>query len=316
MTRKLVLLIAALFAVKYGSAQNLKFGKPSKEEWALAACEEAPDAPAVVLCKKLSLTYSFNSSFQSLGTVTELNENTLHGIGANKLITSEGTTMLYNVKMRTKILKDEGRDYANLDIIYYYSKNDFNKRDDFYSFKVTLFSNDNGKVKKMKLDNMVFQDEPISNDFRVRHVRIPQAKAGNIVEIEYELFSSRIAYIFDWQLQDEIPVRYSSCELTIPCFLNFNVNAAIRQNVKSKVDMGYIYFKQNSNDMSPARKCICNIYRIEAQNMLPWSQDPVRNVKGSAIAQVLSTISTANIQGIPYPISQPEGRKWITVSPK
>ena len=227
MIRKLALLIAAILAIQHSYAQNLKFGKPTKEEWTLSICEEAPDAPAVVLCKSLSLTYSFTSSFESLGTVTELNETTMHGIGANKLITSEGTTMLYNVKMRTKILKDEGRDYANLDILYYYSKNDFNKRDDFYSFKVTLFSNENGKVKKKRLDNTVFEDKPISNDFMVRHVRIPQAKAGDIVEIEYELFSSRIAYIFDWQLQDEIPVRYSSCELTIPCFLNFNVNAAI-----------------------------------------------------------------------------------------
>lgn len=311
-------IILMALTMQYSVAQNLKFGKPSKEEWELTTCAEVPDAPAVVLCKTLKLDYTISSSFSSLsGSTTELGANSLENMGTNKLVSSEGTNMLYTVKMRTKILKDEGKDYANLDILYYYSKNDMNSRDEFYSFKVTVFSNENGKVKKLKLDKEAYKDELISNHFMMRHVRIPQAEAGDIVEVQYELFSNRIAYIYDWQFQDPgIPVQYSSCELEVPCFLNFTVNASIRDNVKSRVDNGNIMIKKESNDMGPAKKCRTNIYRIEAHNMQPWTKDPIREVKGSEIAQVLSKINTSTIDGIPYPLTQPEGRKWITIAPK
>lgn len=316
--KKIALLLVALtFVLHYAAAQNLKFGKPSKEEWALTSCEEAPDAPAVVLCKTLSLTYELSASFSAYGSNSSDIDLEGASLGSNDVFTAEGTSMIYTVKMRTKILKDEGKGYANLDILYYYSKKYYNKRDDFHSFKVTLFSNEGGKVKKQNLDKVAFTDVPVSNDFMKRQVRIPQAKAGDIVEVQYELFSNRIAYIFDWQLQDEaIPVRYSSCELNIPSFLTFNVNAAIRKNVNAKVDKGSITYKKDSNDLAAPKTCFSNIYRIVSRNMIPWAADPIRQTKGTEIAQVKATISNAAIQGVPYPLSQPEGLKWITLFPK
>lgn len=314
--KKLITLFAIiLFVQDFAVAQNLKFGKPSKEEWELTSCTEDPDAPAVVLCKNLSVNYSLSSSFSTYSNESELDYEGA-SLGKTDLITNEGTTMTYNVKMRTKILKEEGKNYANFDILYYYSDDDMNKRDDFYSFKVTLFKMVNGKVKKSYLDKTSYTDESLCKDFKIRHVRIPQAEVGDIIEVQYEMFSTRIAYIFDWQLQDEVPVRYSLCELNIPSFLTFNVNAAIRQNIKSKVTQGTIAFNHELNDLQNPKKYFSNVYTIEARNMQSWSKDPIREKKEAEIAQVKTAITNTTVAGIPYPMSQPEGRTWITLAPK
>lgn len=313
--RHLLLAIMTLSTVLV-SAQNMKFGKPTKEEWALTSCPESPNAPAVVLCKNLSLVYQLSASFSAYGS--DMSDFSTDGssLGTSTPFTNEGTSMTYNVKMRTKILKDEGKDYANLDILYYFSNSEMNKRDEFYSFKVTLFSMVNGKVKKKNLDATSYKDEQITKDYRVRKVRIPQAKAGDIIEVQYELFSSRIAYIFDWQFQNDIPVQYSLCELNIPSFLTFNVNAAIRDNINSTVERSNIQYKKESTDLMPPKTCFSNFYRIEAKNMLPWAEDPIRKKIGSDYAQLKCTINNAAISGIPYPLSQPQGVNWITFAPK
>lgn len=316
MKHLLTLLVAFTLTLQHTAAQNLKFGKPSKEEWDLTSCPESPDAPAVVLCKNLSVVYSLSASFSSYsGGESELNAEGA-SLGTNNLLTSEGTSLTYTVKMRTKILKEEGRDYANLDILYYYSNKDMNQRDDFYSFKVTLFSMVNGKVKKQNLDKSSYKDEQITNDYMIRHVRIPQAQVGDIIEVQYELFSGRAAYIFDWQFQDEIPVQYSLAELNIPSFLTFNVNAAIRDNIKSSVERGTVFYKKESTDLMAPKTAFSNMYRIESRNMLPWSLDPVSKKPNSAIAQLKCTIANTTVRGIPYPMSQPEGMNWITLAPK
>lgn len=309
-----ILTAIMLLLTVHVTAQNVRFGKPSKDEWALTTCAEAPDAPAVVLCKNLSMTYTLSSSFSSYGTDSQISTDGA-SLGMSNVFTNEGSSMLYTVKMRTKILKDEGKDYANIDVLYYHSSKDMNMRDEFYSFKVALFSMVNGKVKKQNLDKTSFTDEQITNDYMLRHVRIPDAKAGDIIEVQYELFSNRIAYIYDWQFQDEIPVQYSQCEINIPSFLTFNVNAAIRDNITSTVDKSTIMYKKETTDLAAPRTCFSNLYRIVSRNMLPWSQDPIRQKQGTEIAQLKCTIANATISGIPYPLTQPEGRKWITLAP-
>lgn len=269
---RLLSFVFLLLTVTTLSAQNEKFGKPSKEEWDLTSVSFAPDADAVVLYKSVNLTYNLSGAFSALGSGGEgsLDDNQYAASGTNKYVSPEGATQTYDVKLRTKILKDSGAPYTSLDILIYNEKDDMNSRDDFYDMKITVFSNVDGKIKKKRIAGANIKDERIDDHYCIRHVRIPDVKAGDIVEYQYQLFSSRITYIYDTQLQENIPVLYSKCQMEVPFFLQFTVNKPEIPNVIASVERGNILMKSPSNDMSLPRKCATNVYKIEARNLSPY----------------------------------------------
>ena len=70
-------------------AQNLKFGKPTDEEMQMTVYEQDPEAEAVVLCQLTNVSYTMDM----LDFLVD-----------------------YEVKTRIKILKEEGKEYANITI--------------------------------------------------------------------------------------------------------------------------------------------------------------------------------------------------------
>ena len=99
-------------------AQNPKFGKPTNEEWELKSVSFAPEADAVVLYKSVDVTYKLSGGFEALGSGGEgsLDDNTMASFGTSKFISPENISMLYDVKVRVKVLKDSGTAFGAIDI--------------------------------------------------------------------------------------------------------------------------------------------------------------------------------------------------------
>lgn len=266
---RLFVIFIALLAINAVEAQNTKFGKPSKEEWELTSVSFAPDAEAVVLFKSVELAYTLTGSFSAHGSSGDgsLDDNRFANTGVNKYVSPENTTMLYDVKVRTKILKDSGAGYASMDIISLNEEDDMNMRDEFYEMSVVVLSNIDGKVKKKRLAASNIKDERIDSHYSIRHIRVPDVKAGDIVEYQYKLFSSRITYIYDTQLQESIPVLYSKCKMDIPHILQFNVNKPEIPNVIATATLGHALIESPNNDRQLPRKVATNVFTIEARDL-------------------------------------------------
>lgn len=267
--RKVIILFAIMLVAQFSAAQNEKFGKPSKEEWELNSVSFAPDAEAVVLYKSVEVTYKLSGAFSQFGSDGEgsLDDNRFAPSGKNKYVNPDEASMMYDVKVRIKILKDSGAEYAAMDIVSFNDQENMDMRDDFYDMKVVVFSNVGSKVKKRRVEGADIKDERIDAHYMIRHIRVPHVKAGDIVEYQYKLFSNRTTYIFDTQLQESIPVLYSKCKLDIPHFLQFNVNKPEIPNVKASVALGQILMKSPNNDMQLPRKCVTNVFTIEARDL-------------------------------------------------
>lgn len=263
-----IMLLVCSFAMT-AMAQNEKFGKPSKEEWELKSVSFAPEAEAVVLYKSVDVSYKVKGAFTALGSGGEgsLDDNRYAATGVNKYASPENTTMLYDVKVRIKVLKESGKGFAALDIISYNEKEDMDLRDDFYEMSVIVFSQVDGKVKKKRVSGSSIKDERIDDHYCIRHIRIPEVKVGDIVEYQYTLFSSRCTYIFDTQLQENIPVMYAKCKMEIPFFLQFNVNRPITDKVTASAARGNILIPSANNDKQLPRKIASNIFTIEAREL-------------------------------------------------
>ena len=147
-----LMLLAITMTVNAQSIEpNLKWGKPTDEELNMTEYAADKEAKAVVLCHLTSVNYTMDLY--------------------NYLVD-------YHVKKRIKILKDEGKDYANISIPYIYNMNEEYGEESIESFKATAYNIVNGKVVKTKIGKEQIHTERIDEDYMLAKVAIPQVRAG------------------------------------------------------------------------------------------------------------------------------------------
>jgi len=294
-------------------AQNLKFGKPTEDEWKFTEWAESPGAEAVVLCKTQKVEYSLrgNGSMYDTNRPTLTTSTTL-GSQDNMSISPQNTALTYDVKMRVKILKDSGKGYANVDIIYYNDGFDKLNYDEISSIEVTLFDKVDGKVKRTRISKATFTDERLDEHFMVRHIKVPEAKAGSIIEYKYELYSGRYAFLFDWQLEEKIPVMYSRCEMEIPAFLDYNMKVPLHPCVTKSVKAGTIVIPSPSIDLSAPKQCRSNKFLIESRNVKPFKEaDAELRVQKDFVQVHAELLNQVDSKIVPLPT----GKRHITLNP-
>lgn len=266
-------ILAAFFA--YGnmvSAQlpNEKFGKPSSLEWDFNGWGDAIDADAIILCKTMKVTYQLSEQlFNSNQSYNEINYDNLSDFGKNE-IDDSNILVKYEFRLRTKILKPIGARHANIDITYYNADNNKMTADEFTDLKVTVFKkNEKGKVEKKNVKANSFKEERIDKNYVVMHVVVPDVEPGSIIEYQYNITSNRPTFLYDWVFQENIPTVRSKCDIDIPAFLQFKMNAPINKLIKSNVEVGHLAYDTNRPDMKKGKTCVTNHYTITGDYILP-----------------------------------------------
>ena len=269
-----LILLTTVGITFFSSAQNpnSKWGKPSQAEWSLQAWGEAPDAEAIVLYRTMDVTYQITRQFSSYSNVsTELSVDNTAFLGNNE---NSNVVATYENKLRIKILKDSGTRYANIDIIYLCDEEDLKIYDELERLKVAVYTqNEKGKVSRRFVKNDSFKEERVDSHYVVRHITVPDVKKGDIIEYQYTLTSSRVAFLYDCSFQEDIPVLYAKCDMDIPAFLQFNMNVPIHPFVKSKVEPSKINAVQSLGDMQAPKGYPSNHYIIEGHDILPKNLD-------------------------------------------
>ncbi|MBQ0057838.1 MAG: DUF3857 domain-containing protein [Bacteroidales bacterium] len=174
--------------------KNIKLGNPTNEELSLVSYDEDPDAEAICL---------------------------YHGTTVDFRLTDQGLKAEYHYKIRIKVLKPEGVDWGNAEIIYYNSSKSTNK-ETVTGVKGTSYNLENGKVVKSKLNSDLKSDEMLNNHNHVYKFSLPNVKVGSVIEYEYRIESDFFHLIRDWYAQMSIPVRYAEFVITVPEFLKFS----------------------------------------------------------------------------------------------
>ena len=174
-----------------------KFGSPTNEELTMTQYEAAPEAPAVILCETTDTRFEiFNGDFS---IVTE-------------------------VKRCVKILKEEGKDHANIELVYYSGNKSGGYKDNITSIKATTYNIVNGKVEKTKMgSNLIFREQ-LDETHQVIKFSIPKVEVGTVFEYQYEKRSENPYYIDTWYAQHSIPTDYCRYVLKIPEYFRFNIN--------------------------------------------------------------------------------------------
>lgn len=281
---------------------NEKFGKPSSMEWEFNGWGDAVNADAIILCKTMTATYQLSDQVFSNTQGSDFGFDNLQDFSKNE-IDDSSILVKYEFRLRTKILKPEGAKHANIDITYYDPDNNKNVSfDELSDLKVRVFNkNEKGKVEKKNVNTASFVKERVDANYVVVHVVVPDVQAGSIIEYQYNITSPRPTYLYDWVFQDCIPTVRSKCDIEIPAFLQFKMNAPINKLIKSSVEVGHIAYDTNRTDMKKGKTCATNHYKIVGDYILPTDEK---------IAIFTSQILTPKVTP---PVEMPQGSTHLIV---
>jgi hypothetical protein len=303
--QKLLFFVAFLACASMANAQlpNEKFGKPSSMEWDFVGWGDAVKADAIILCKTMKVTYQLSDQMSNNNqSDTDLSTDNLMDYGKNMI--DEGNILVkYEFRLRTKILKPEGGSHANIDITFFNADdNVVINHDEVTDLKIKVFTkNEKGKVEKKSINTDSFVTERIDDNYMVMHVVVPGVQAGSIVEYQYNITSTRPTFLYDWVFQEHIPTVRSKCDIEIPAFLQFNMNAPINKLIKSSVEAGTLAYDTNRPDLKKGKSCPTNHYKIVGDNILPEDEE---------VANFTSQIITPNVT---LPASMPKGCTHLKV---
>lgn len=185
---------------------KIKWGKPSQEELEMTAYDKNPEAEAVVLYNETSVKIDFKY---------------------------ESFTLEKFVKCRIKVLKPQGKDWANGEVVYSYNNGTPGAREVLNGLKAASYNLVDGKVVKTQMDKSMVFNEDISKRLRRTKFTVPQVQEGTVIEYEYSTTSDFYFSIDDWEAQEKIPVAYTYYKVTIPEYFKFNCQQTGLCNLES-----------------------------------------------------------------------------------
>lgn len=183
--KKLTIILFTIL-LSNANAQEFKLGKVSIAELEQKEHPTDPSAAAAILFKKGDVRFEF--------------------------VAGKGFDLITEVKMRIKIYKKEGYEWANQSVRYYA---DNSTRENVYFSDAVTYNAVNGKIEKTKLKSDGEFDEKVTKYWSIKKITMPNVKEGSVLEYKYEIRSPYNG-IRDWYFQSSIPVNYSEYVTTIP----------------------------------------------------------------------------------------------------
>lgn len=193
--QKLTATLLSLILGVIVQAQNLELGKVSKAELEEKAHPLDSLADAAVLFARGHTRFEYTAS-KGFFTITE-------------------------VRMRVKIYKKSGYDWANERVLYY-TGTDENQNVVFS--KAVTYNLINGEIVKTKAKNENEFTERANRDWSFRKLAMPDVREGSVIEYMITLTSPYISNLYDWDFQKTIPVNMSEYKVSIPEYFKFSIH--------------------------------------------------------------------------------------------
>ena len=265
----IVMLCLATVAWAQTLEPNLKWGKPTDEELKMTSYAPDPEAEAVVLCSETQLRYDLTS-------------------GSFKLKRS--------TKKRIKVLKEEGKDKANGGISYMYNGHRLGQCEYLAKLKATAYNMVEGKLVKTKMEGDMVNHEDVTKTLRLTKFTVPQVTVGTVIEVECEIESDFFSDIDDWVAQDDIPVLYTSFDITVPEYFSFHVDERGFHTLERKIEDTNMTIAAGSGE--GILHCGGKHYRFVGRNLPALRQKKLLYAPESYGQRVSMELSAIQIPGI------------------
>lgn len=193
--KKLIFPLILLFFTGVLYSQS-KYGNATKEELEMTSYPNDTTASAVILLKQGETQFTYDALY--------------------------GFRFEYAVKMKIKILTNDGLEWCTQQISYY--EEDRDSKEEIRGLSGTTYNLENGKIVKTKLSKEYIFDEDTDKKWKIKKFTFPGAKVGSVIEFKYSIFSDFFYDLRDFTFQSSIPTSYVSYEIIIPEYYRYNVN--------------------------------------------------------------------------------------------
>lgn len=193
----LFLLFVCLAAGAQRIDVNPKFGAVSDAEVDMTVYEPDTSAVALMLYRSYDLDLVFDSNIAIVQEIT--------------------------VHERIKVLKEEGKKYADFSFLYL---NTTDIKEKYSGVKVETYNRENGKVVKTKMSKKYEFDEKYSDDARRLSFTAENVRVGSVIEVTYQFVTPRFYDIDNIYLQLSIPVNET--DVTVGHCEYFRINKSQR----------------------------------------------------------------------------------------
>lgn len=109
-------------------------------------------------------------------------------------------------KVKIKILKQAGIDYATFDIPFY---DDFQSWEEVMDIKGVTYNFENGELRTTTLEKNSIFEKKHRDDYKSKTFTLPNVKEGSIIEVSYTIRTPHIFRMREWRFQRKIPVLFS-----------------------------------------------------------------------------------------------------------
>jgi len=191
---KRLFILAVLFtSTVFG--QKYELGKVTIEELQEKAFAKDTSAVAAILFKKGDVRFEYSQN--------------------------NGFYLTTNVKIKIKIYKNEGYQYANFEIPFFEGNN---ARQTINIKEANTYNLVKSNIEKTKLNSSGEFQNKLNKFWSVKKITMPNVKEGSIIELEYDIRDEGIGSIDKWTFQSSIPTVYSEYITHIPEYYTYNTH--------------------------------------------------------------------------------------------
>jgi hypothetical protein len=188
--------------------------------------------------------------------------------------------LLFTHHYKLKILKEEGKEYGNLIIPLYKSKD---KGQRMVSIKVSSFNIVNQRITETPASNKEMFLEKRDDDVDVYRVAIPNVKPGAVIDILYTISDPFYFRNFKtWEFQSELPKLRSEYWATIPANYNYNISLkgflTLARNEQKLIRDGF--------NLGGGYKADCIRYQLGMDNIPPFREEEYMLAPSNFISSV------------------------------
>ncbi len=280
MKAKLFLFLFVGMHIMY--ANEVKFGKVSKEEVSETQHTFEPDAHAAILYKKERVYYNYDYD--------------------------NGWMMIKEAHYRIKIYDKEGLDWATLQVPLYVSNGDEER---ISGIKGYTFNLDNGKLQSEKLRKDGIFEEDVNKYRKKVSITMPEAREGSVLDIEYKVYSPLVGYMDDFWFQYKIPVNHADIRIEIPEYFIFKKYSRGFYPIKlnefresRKINVSYRSLDTQGGAKTSARTGELNfsenVYEVNATNLPSLREEKFTNNIDNYRTAIKFELASTQFPNSPY----------------
>ena len=195
---------------------------------------------------------------------------------------NNGVEMFFKRHYQTKILKEKGKEFADVAISYWH--------EDMISGVEAQVIQPDGKIIELDGDNVF--DEELSNKYKVKKFTFPEVQVGSVLEVKYVHFSSHIHELEPWYFHQSIPVIESEIILHLSPIFTYSV--------KTANDPDQLVQQTNGNYHNKKRDNWETEFRFKAINLPAIKNEPFISCLNNYRANVNFQIKSVNYPGYHY----------------